>query len=110
MKNLITIALLFVSLAVSATEIINIQVSRIYLVDSSARKAEFANRARIKSEQESKGYTFIGLRTINGKCYLTFGRNEGNRTENFKCRFPETRKSHSQLQHNFNSYDHRANR
>lgn len=74
MKKLLTIALLIVSLSASATEIINIQVSRLYMVDASVRKAEFAKRTKIKSEQEAKGYTFTGVKTINGKSYLTFGK------------------------------------
>jgi len=74
MKKLLTIALLALSMSASATEIINIQVSRLYMVDASVRKAEFAKRARIKSEHEAKGYTFTGVKTINGKSYLTFGK------------------------------------
>lgn len=74
MKKLLTIALLALSMSASATDIIKIQVSRLYLIDSTVRTAEFTRRAKIKADQEAKGYTFIGVKTINGKEYLTFGK------------------------------------
>lgn len=53
---------------------IAIPVSRLYMVEASVRQSEFAKRAKIKYEQEAKGYTFTGVKTINGKSYLTFGK------------------------------------
>lgn len=74
MKKLFTVALLALNMSASATDIIKIQVSRLYLIDSTVRTTEFNRRAKIKSDQESKGYTFTGVKTINGKEYLTFGK------------------------------------
>lgn len=72
MKKLFILIALIVSFLSVKAEDIKIQVSRGYVVDKSLRASEFESRKKIYDHYRSKGYTFLGVVTEKGKCYLKF--------------------------------------
>lgn len=79
MKKLaLSIALLIsisaVSIAADTIKVVNVRVSNLYIIDSSARVNEIAYRTKVYKEYTNKGYTFTGLVKIKGITYASFGK------------------------------------